>query len=123
MNVFTDVREFHEKFFPGSIPTSPRIPPSSVRQLWITLVEEETAELLKALREDDLVMVADGVADLIYVILGTAVHYGIPFPAIWEAVHGANMKKIGGGRRSDGKVLKPEDWSSPDIAAILSKYG
>ena len=25
-------------------------------------------------------------------------------------------------RREDGKILKPEGWTEPDIASILSKY-
>lgn len=31
------------------------------------------------------------------------------------------MKKFGGGKRADGKFLKPEGWKHPDIGAELEK--
>jgi hypothetical protein len=49
---------------------------------------------------------------------------GIPFDAVWRAVHESNMAKLGPNgeiiRREDGKVLKPPGWTAPDIAAVLN---
>ena len=59
--------------------------------------------------------IADGIVDAIYVLLGTAVCYGIDIQPIWDIVHEANMKKTGGGKRIDGKVLKPHGWVPPDV--------
>jgi predicted HAD superfamily Cof-like phosphohydrolase len=39
-------------------------------------------------------------------------------------VHRANMAKLGGFRRADGKWMKPPDWTPPDIEGLLAaKYG
>lgn len=63
----------------------------------------------------------DSLVDLIYVILGTAVAWGIDLdPYFWE-VQRANMDKAGGPKRADGKVLKPEGWRPPDIEGILAR--
>ena len=67
--------------------------------------------------------IADGIADLIYVLLGTAIEYGININPIWDEVQRTNMLKEGGGIRPDGKILKPEGWLSPDIAGILKQQG
>lgn len=63
--------------------------------------------------------VIDGLCDLLYVTFGTAVEMGVPLDTFFEAVHRANMAKLGGPTREDGKSLKPEGWKPPDIAGRL----
>src|SRR3954447_2825262 len=87
--------------------------------------EEVNKELLPAIDRNDLPAIADGLADAIYVIVGTALEYGIPLDRVWEAVQRANMAKVDPAtgkvqKRADGKVLKLDGWESPDIAAILA---
>jgi len=66
--------------------------------------------------------VADGLADLIYVCVGAALAFGIPLDRVWAEVQRANMAKLGGPRRADGKILKPEGWQPPNIhEAIFGK--
>lgn len=67
----------------------------------------------------DIVEVADGIADLIYVALGAAIAFGIDIDPIFEEVHRTNMEKVGGRTRDDGKILKPEGWEPPRILPIL----
>lgn len=67
----------------------------------------------------DLEAVADGLADLIYVCVGSALAFGIPLDRVWAEVQRANMAKAGGPRREDGKCLKPEGWKPPDIHAAI----
>jgi predicted HAD superfamily Cof-like phosphohydrolase len=50
---------------------------SEVAVLRLRLILEEWAETLAALHENDVVEVADGLTDLLYVIYGTAVSYGV----------------------------------------------
>jgi predicted HAD superfamily Cof-like phosphohydrolase len=40
---------------------------------------------------------------------------------IFEEVHRTNMLKTGGGKRHDGKILKPPGWERPKIAEILKR--
>lgn len=69
-----------------------------------------------------LAEVADGLADLIYVACGAALELGIPLGAVWAEVHAANLRKAGGPRRQDGKVLKPNGWTPPDVlGAVFGK--
>jgi predicted HAD superfamily Cof-like phosphohydrolase len=82
-------------------------------------MHEELSELEKAMEEGDLVGIADGLADLLYVVYGTSVSYGIDVRPIFEEVHRTNMAKVGGAVREDGKVLKPDGWLPPDIAPLL----
>lgn len=73
----------------------------------------------------DMVEIADGIGDLIVVLVGMALEYGIPLDRVWEDIHRANMAKVGPDgkveRRPDGKVLKPEGWQPPNISESLLK--
>ena len=76
----------------------------------------------------DLALIADGVADTVYVAVGTAVALGIDMTPIWRIVQRANMAKFGPGgyRREDGKWMKPADWKDPQPvleAEIESQVG
>jgi predicted HAD superfamily Cof-like phosphohydrolase len=122
MSPYEDVLAFHRKFLPDGVATRPRIPDATSEDLWYALVEEEMLEVLEALKRRDLVTISDGIADAIYVLCGTAIQYGIPLPEIWQVVHEANMRKIGGPRRSDGKVLKPQDWVPPDVGGVIARH-
>lgn len=66
---------------------------------------------------------ADGLIDLEYVILGTHVTMGIDSNPLWAAVNAANMSKVGGATREDGKICKPPGFVPPDIAACLRCQG
>lgn len=71
----------------------------------------------------DHIKAADALADIIYVCIGAANEMGIDLAAVWDEVHRSNMAKIGPDgevkRRADGKVIKPEGWTPPDIARAL----
>lgn len=99
-------------------------PPGLTRRLMrLRLLREEVRELEEAIEENDMEAVADAYADIIYIVLGSAImHLGVNrFSRVWRAVHRANMAKFVGGvrLREDGKILKPEGWTPPDIAACL----
>lgn len=91
------------------------------------LIEEEVAELLEALDGKPPEAVAKEASDVLVVVLGTMSEMGIPFDAVWRAVHESNMAKRSPNgeitRRADGKVLKPPGWAPPDIAAVLHSAG
>jgi predicted HAD superfamily Cof-like phosphohydrolase len=62
-------------------------------------------------------------ADLVYVVIGTAIQYGIPFDAVFAEVHRANMSKLGPDGvpvlREDGKIIKPFGFKPADLSAVL----
>lgn len=115
MKVYEDVLDFHEKFnFP--IANRPQIPLDPLRDFRIHLIEEEIKETTNAILNDDLPEIADGIVDSIYVLVGTAITYGIDLRPIWDAVHEANMLKQKG---VGNKAIKPEGWVRPDVEKIL----
>lgn len=114
-----------------TIRRSPQNLPNGERILRIDLITEEYDETLDALlklgnpnidylEERKLIAeVADGVADLIYVLLGTTIAMGVNMQEVWDAVQDANMAKVSGPVREDGKHLKPEGWRPPDIEGLI----
>jgi len=87
------------------------------------LLDEEVQELRDAVAVGDVVEIADALADIAYIVAGTAVVHGIDLDAVIREVHRSNMAKLGpDGRpilRADGKVLKPEGWEPPRIHETL----
>ena len=117
---YQDVKDFHEAMdlYIGYIPSIPSADEKKLRQ---SLHQEEFDELKIAMHLDDMVGIADGLADLIYVLNGTAVSYGIDLRPIWDLVQESNMKKLEGPIRLDGKRLKPEGWLPPDIKGEIER--
>lgn len=139
------VEEFHREF---GLPVRdrPLVPNSIERGLRVRLQKEETEEFERASVRGDLVEVADGLADIVYVAYGAALVYGIDLDAVVAEVHRSNMTKLqacadcqgegyvkdtgedcptcdGRSRlplyRHDGKVLKGDDFERPDILGVL----
>jgi predicted HAD superfamily Cof-like phosphohydrolase len=85
------------------------------------LIGEETAELATAFYARDMVEIADALADLLYVVYGTAVSCGINLNPIFQEVHRSNMTKKGGHLNHHGKFVKPATYEPPKILEILEK--
>lgn len=73
---------------------------------------------------NDIYEVADALADILYVVYGTAAEFGIPIDEIFAEVHKSNMSKLGeDGKpvyRGDGKVLKGPNFKLPDIIGVFA---
>lgn len=119
---YQDIVDFH-KGAGHYIGSKPEVPSSTTKQLRLNLIDEEVNETLQAIKEDNLEGVADGITDSIVVLLGTAVSYGVDIRPIWDEVHRTNMAKIGGGKRRNGKSLKPLGWQPPNINKLLMEQG
>ena len=91
--------------------------------LYLRLIREEFDELMRAYFEKDMVEIADGCADLKCVIEGLEHTLKLPQQAVWDEVSRSNLSKISSTgkviKREDGKVLKPEGWTPPNIKAII----
>jgi len=112
------VKEFHRKF-DILVHRSPTIPSGSTRELRVRLIQEEFDELNEALADENLAAVAKELADLLYVVYGTAVSYGIDMEPVFQEVHRSNLSKVGGFKRADGKWVKPPTYSPASIEPIL----
>ncbi|MCP9452536.1 MAG: hypothetical protein NNA23_07615 [Nitrospira sp.] len=112
------VEEFHRKF-DILIQTTPNDPDENTKQLRIRLIQEEFDELKQAMADGNLASVAKELADLLYVVYGTAVSYGIDMEPVFREVHRSNLSKVGGYKRPDGKWIKPTTYSPARIEPIL----
>lgn len=112
------VEEFHRKF---DIPVQayPAAISEETKRLRIRLIQEEFDELKEAMAEDSLPALAKEMADLLYVVYGTAVSYGIDMDQVFREVHRSNLSKVGGYKREDGKWVKPPTYSPASIEPIL----
>jgi predicted HAD superfamily Cof-like phosphohydrolase len=85
---------------------------------------EELQELLDAMHSEDAVAIADGLADLLYVVFGTAVAYGIPMDEVFVEVHRSNMTKLDPDGQpivgEGGKRLKGPGYVPPNIQPLIS---
>lgn len=118
------VREFHETFG-HPVATEPTLVDERTYRLRHSLIGEELDEYLAACESGDIVEIADALADLQYVLSGTAVVHGMNLGGLVEEVHRSNMSKLGAdGKpiyREDGKVLKGPDFFLPNIALVLAE--
>ena len=114
----TSVIEFHRAFglpvreTPGDIP-------DDLKKLRGDLLHEEASELVEAMEGGDLTEIAKEMADVLAIVYGTAISYGIDVDEVFRQVHQSNMSKLDkDGRpvlRADGKVLKSELYRPPYI--------
>jgi NTP pyrophosphatase (non-canonical NTP hydrolase) len=92
------------------------------RFLRIHLLTEELGELCEAMANGNEVPALDGITDLLYVLIGTAVTFDWPLPdSFWE-VHASNMTKT---RKSDdpGRIRdKGPDFQPPDLKGVLYSW-
>lgn len=85
--------------------------------------QEEWVELCQAWSEEDLVEYTDAVCDLVYVLVGSLVSFGVDFDCCFAEVHRSNMSKLGEDGapivRDDGKILKGPKFTPPDLRSII----
>ena len=112
------VREFHTLIGAYTV-DRPMIPTIGIRELRKRLIEEEWEEFCRASDSGSLVDVADALGDLLVVVYGAGLAFGLDLEPIFKEIHRTNMLKIGGPTRADGKQLKPEGWQPPDLETIV----
>lgn len=110
--------------FGAPMPEKPTMLEKKRAQLRQRLLQEEVTELKKS---EDLESVADAICDIMYITIGTAHEYGLSdrLSLMFDEVHKSNMNKLDEEGnpiyRKDGKVLKPEGWTPPNLMPILSR--
>ena len=112
------VQEFHEQF-DIHVAATPLVPDEATQTLRNRLIQEEFEEFQEAMQSKDLSAMAKELADLLYVVYGTAVSLGIDMEPVFNEVHRSNMSKVGGYKRTDGKWVKPPTYSPASLDNIL----
>lgn len=148
------VLAFHKRFN-QVIGDKPKVPDPKTVRFRMSLIAEEFFELLeatydvhgsriggahailKALVTDgalkvDLPSFIDAVGDLMYVLEGTAIVFGVDMMPVFAEIQRANLSKepmyvqAKDEHHATGNTIKPtkpEGWSPPDIAKVLSDQG
>lgn len=93
-NGLNDVAQFH-RTFGAPILDQPSIPSSDRCDLRVALIQEELNELKEAIADNDMVEVADALADIQYVLSGAILEFGLAdrFKEIFDEVQRSNMSK------------------------------
>ena len=94
IDALNQVAEFH-KTFKHPIVNSPAIPTKDRCKLRVSLIQEELDELQEAIDNNDLVEVADALADIQYVLSGAVLEFGLgdKFVDLFNEVQRSNMSK------------------------------
>lgn len=94
-------------------------------KLYLNLIKEEVQELEDSTtRTDDL----DALIDILVVTIGAIHSAGFQGEGAWEEVMRTNFAKVDPitgkiRKRGDGKILKPDGWTPPELApfAVVPK--
>ncbi len=88
------VGEFH-KTFKHPILQEPTIPSADRCKLRVSLIAEELKELEHAIKDNDIVEIADALCDIQYVLSGAVLEFGLgeKFKDLFDEVQRSNMSK------------------------------
>lgn len=94
LDCLNQVAEFHRTFH-HPIEPDPVIPAPRRCELRVALISEELKELEEAIRNKDIVEVADALCDIQYVLSGAILEFGLgeKFKALFDEVQRSNMSK------------------------------
>ena len=124
MTNYDKVRQFHRAFghhLDKELEVD-SISGHELAELRMRLIDEEKWEVESELFSGNKGKLAKELADLLYVVYGTAATYGIPIDEVFNRVHESNMSKLGeNGKpvyRNDGKVLKGPNYKEPSMEGL-----
>ena len=126
-NKLSAVTAFHKAFGLGVNYTPTTDIDESTMNLRFWLMDEENKEYLDAIKNNDMIEVADALGDMLYILCGTIITHGMQdvIDEVFEEIQRSNMSKLGSDGipiyRKDGKVLKGPNYFKPDISKILNQ--
>ena len=123
MSNFSKVGTFM-KTFGQEVKTKPSFNTEKINKLRIDLIKEELDELQEAMKNNDLLEVADALTDILYVTYGAGHAFGIDLDKCFEEVQNSNMSKLDENGKpiynESGKVMKGPNYFKPDLSKFVS---
>ena len=123
MSNFNKVGTFM-KTFGQDVKTKPSFSSDKINKLRIDLIKEELDELQEAMKNNDLLEVADALTDILYVTYGAGHAFGIDLDKCFDEVQNSNMSKLGKNGEpiynESGKVMKGPNYFKPDLSKFIS---
>ena len=122
MTNFNDVKKFMQTFG-QDVQFKASFPDAKIQNLRLKLIEEELSELKEAIKNKDIVEVADALTDILYVTYGAGHAFGINLDQCFKEVQDSNMSKLDENGspiyNKDGKVMKGPKYFKPDLKKIV----
>ena len=124
MTNFISVKKFMQTFG-QEVKTKSEFPSEKVVKLRYDLIKEELYEFAQAIKNKDIVEVADSLTDILYVTYGAGIAFGIDLDKCFDEVQRSNMSKLGEDgaplKADNGKVRKGPGFFAPDLESILNQ--
>ena len=112
------------KTFGQEVKTKPSFSTDKINKLRLDLIKEELTELTEAMKNKDLLEVADALTDILYVTYGAGHAFGINLDKCFEEVQNSNMSKLDENGKpiynEHGKVMKGPNYFKPDLSKFVS---
>ena len=122
MSNFSKVGTFM-KTFGQEVKTKPSLSTEKINKLRLDLIKEELEELTEAMKNKDLLEVADALTDILYVTYGAGHAFGIDLDKCFEEVQNSNMSKLDENAKpiynDAGKVMKGPNYFKPDLSKFV----
>ena len=123
MSNFSKVGTFM-KTFGQEVKDKPEFSTDKINKLRIDLIKEELEELTEAMKNNDLLEVADALTDILYVTYGAGHAFGIDLDKCFEEVQNSNMSKLDENGKpiynESGKVMKGPNYFKPDLSKFVN---
>ena len=123
MSNFNKVGTFM-KTFGQEVKSKPSFSSDKINKLRVDLIKEELDELQEAIKNNDLLEVADALTDILYVTYGAGHAFGIDLDKCFEEVQNSNMSKLDENGKpiynESGKVMKGPNFFKPDLSKFVS---
>ena len=112
------------KTFGQDVKNKPSFSTDKINKLRIDLIKEELDELNEAMKNKDLLEVADALTDILYVTYGAGHAFGIDLDKCFNEVQSSNMSKLDSNGKpiynADGKVMKGPNYFKPDLSKFVN---
>jgi|TARA_B110000967_G_scaffold190976_1_gene216184 predicted HAD superfamily Cof-like phosphohydrolase len=109
--------------FGQEVKIKPSLSNNKINTLRYDLIKEELEELKDAMKNNDLLEVADALTDILYVTYGAGHAFGIDLDKCFEEVQSSNMSKLGKDGKpiysENGKVMKGPNYFKPDLKKFI----
>jgi len=111
------------KTFGQDVKNKPSLSTDKINELRLSLIKEELDELKEAVKNKDLLEVADALTDILYVTYGAGHAFGIDLDKCFDEVQNSNMSKLNDNGEpiynEFGKVMKGPKYFKPDLTKFI----
>ena len=122
MTNFISVKKFMETFG-QEVKTKSEFPSEKIVKLRYDLIKEELDAFAQAIKDKDIVEVADSLTDILYVTYGAGIAFGIDLDKCFDEEQRSYISKLGDDGKpiynEQGKVMKGPKYFQPDLKKFI----